>query len=164
MKLSSVMHIAFFTDRMDEMIDFYTNKLGGTVKVLTRYNAYRGRTDRPVQAAIAESDPNRIVNVYIELAPGQFIELFPKEEGQAEHTAPWNSELGYSHFAVTVDDIHAAASDLEATGVTLDTSLSKGPSGTWQFWVHDPDGNKFEVMQYTEDSYQLVGHIDEEIA
>ncbi len=31
-------------------------------------------------------------------------------------------------------------------------------------WVHDPDGNKFEIMQYTDKSFQVVGHIEEEIS
>lgn len=50
---------------------------------------------------------------------------------------------------------------LEGRGLAFDTEPSKGPSGTWQMWAHDPDGNMFEVMQFTEDSYQVVGHIDE---
>lgn len=37
---------------------------------------------------------------------------------------------------------------------------TKGPSETWQFWSHDPDGNYFEVMQFTDKSYQINGHID----
>ena len=73
---------------------------------------------------------------------------------------PWNGRLGYSHFALTVDDIFAAYDELVAAGVTPDTQVSKGPSETYQFWVSDPDGNKFEVMQYTDKSYQVVGHID----
>ena len=49
---------------------------------------------------------------------------------------------------------------MKAAGIEPDTDISKGPSGTYQQWYHDPDGNKFEVMQYTEDSWQLRGHMD----
>lgn len=37
MKYNSIMHVAFFTDKMDEMIDFYCNKLGATLKTVVRY-------------------------------------------------------------------------------------------------------------------------------
>lgn len=158
MQFKSIMHVAFFTDRMEEMIDFYQNKLGASIKCLVRYDVYRDRADRPRQQKIALEDPQRIFNVYLEIAPGQFLELFPKMEGQAEDTE-WNRRLGYSHYALLVDDIFAVREELAARGVAIDTEPSKGPSGTWQLWVHDPDGNKFEIMQYTEDSYQVKGYI-----
>ena len=165
MQFNDVMHIAFHTDRMDEMIDFYHNKLGGKIQVLTRYAVYAGREDRPAQAKIAAEDPNRIFNVYIELAPGQYIELFPRQEGQLDRDdAPWGGRLGYFHYALTCDDIFATREAFIAAGITPDTDISKGPSETYQFWVSDPDGNKFEVMQYTDKSYQVLGHVDEEIA
>lgn len=161
MKINNVMHVSFFTDKMDEMIAFYCEKLGCKVKVLTRYKAYLDRDDRPAMQAIAQKDPERIFSVYLEIASGQFVEFFPKADGQLDRDdTPWNGRLGYSHFALTVDDIFAAYDELVAAGVTPDTQVSKGPSETYQFWVSDPDGNKFEVMQYTDKSYQVVGHID----
>lgn len=160
MKFNDIMHVAFYTGRMDEMMDFYANKLGGEVKVVVRYKVYAGREDRPAQAKIAAEDPERIFNAYIELAPGQFVELFPQKEGQVASDAPWNSVLGYSHFALTVDDIHATYEEFQGVGIECDTEPSKGPSGTWQFWTHDPDHNMFEVMQYTDESYQVTGHVD----
>lgn len=159
MLFNSLMHVSFFTDQMEAMEDFYVNRLGGTLKIVTRAKAY---LDRPQSGyhRIALEDPERVIIVYIELAPGQFVELFPKSEGQGEHVA-FNQRLGYSHFALTVDDIFAAREELEARGVTFDTQISKGPSETYQMWTHDPDGNAFEIMQYTERSYQVVGHIME---
>ena len=155
----SLMHIAFFTDNMDDMIRFYTEVLGAEIKVRTTYRSYLNRDDRPLQQKIAREDPDRIFNVYLQLAPGQFIELFPKTEGQSD-AAGFNERLGYSHFALLVDDIKETERQLAARGMVFDTPLSKGPSGTWQLWTHDPDGNKFEIMQFTEDSYQVKGHID----
>ncbi len=159
MKFNTLMHISFYTDHMEEMIDFYCRKLGLKQKVLVRNKSYKGRADRPQMAALAESDPKGIFNVYIELAPGQFIELFPAKEGQT-NDVPWNGRLGYSHFSLTVDDIFETKRMLEENGIVPDSEPSKGPSETWQMWIHDPDGNKIEIMQYTERSYQLVGHID----
>ena len=158
MKFNCIMHVSFYTDHFTEMVDFYQNKLGALPKVIVRWKEYKGREDRPAMAAMAEKDPEGIFYEYLEIAPGQFIELFPASADQKPHRE-WNEDVGYSHFALTVDDIHAASSELQARGVQPDTPLSKGPSGTWQQWFHDPDGNRFELMQFTETSYQVVGHM-----
>ena len=159
MKFNAVMHIAFYTDRMDEMMKFYTEVLGAETKVVSRYKIYKDRADRPQFQKLAEENPEGIFNVYMEIAEGQFIELFPKMPNQV-NDVEWNTRLGYSHFALTVDDIFETRKVLEERGLLPDSEPSKGPSGTWQMWYHDPDGNKFEVMQFTEDSYQVKGHID----
>ena len=39
----------------------------------------------------------------------------------------------------------------------IDSEIELGLENTWVFWMHDPDGNKFEIMEYTKDSYQVVG-------
>lgn len=36
MEFKSLMHVSFFTDQMDVMRDFYENKLGLKVKIVTR--------------------------------------------------------------------------------------------------------------------------------
>lgn len=159
MLFNSMMHIALYTSNMDEMIDFYCNKLGLNQKVIVRYKSYKGMNNRPEKAKLAEENPESIFNVYIEIAEGQFLELFPAKPNQKAHTA-YNEYVGYSHFALLVDDIFETRERLVNAGIYPDTEPSKGPSETWQMWYHDPDGNKFEVMQYTEKSYQVVGHID----
>lgn len=156
-EFKSIMHVAFFTDQMDVMIDFYENKLGLKPKIITKAKAYAER-DNKLYGDMAKADPEKIIITYIEIAPGQFIELFPKFEGQGPH-ANWNQNVGYSHYALLVDDIFKTREELIERGVEMDTDISKGPSGTYQMWVHDPDGNKFEIMQYTKDSYQVVGNI-----
>ena len=161
MQFNNIMHVTFFTHQMDEMRRFYTEVLGGEVKIVTRAYLYKGHNKKRY-ADIAEVDPNRIIIMYIELAPGQFIELFPATDEQLPHPA-WNAEVGYSHFALMVDDIYAARKELEERGLAFDTEISKGPSETYQMWAHDPDGNKFEIMQYTDKSFQIVGNIMEEI-
>lgn len=153
------MHIAFYTDRMEEMIEFYTNKLGATKKYVVRYNIYKDRDDRPYFQKIAQEDPNRIFNVYLELVSGQFIELFPKFPEQIDDVE-WNTRLGYSHFALLTDDIFKTVEDLHSKGLDPFTKPSKGPSETWQVWYKDPDGNCFEIMQYTEKSLQVIGNIE----
>ncbi|MBR3349306.1 MAG: VOC family protein [Solobacterium sp.] len=158
MLFESLMHIALFTDRMEEMIRFYTDVLGGKTKAVVRYEVYKNRPDRPAMYEIAQKDPQKIFNIYIEVAPGQFVELFPKADGQKEHTG-WNEHLGYSHYAFLCSDIFETRKILEERGLQFDTAISKGPSETYQMWAHDPDGNKFEIMQYTENSIQVKGNL-----
>ena len=155
---TSLMHVAFYTDKIDEMIDFYTNKLGGTLKALTRYEIYADRDDRPAIQKVALKNPKKIFNAYIELAPLQFIELFPSMESQKEHT-DFNEYKGYSHFALTVDNIFDARKKLEDNGVEFVTDISKGPSETYQMWAKDPDNNFFEIMQFTENSIQIKENV-----
>jgi len=153
------MHIAFTTNKIDEMIDFYVNKLGGELKVLVRFKAYLHSDDRPEMQQMARTCPEGIFNAYIEISPGQFIELFPEFPQQKEHVG-FNEHLGYSHFALLTEDIQKTYQYFSDAGIPTLTNISKGPSGTWQFWAQDPDGNRFEIMQYTEASFQVTGHID----
>ena len=49
MIFNSLMHVSFYTDHYDEMIDFYVNKLGLKQHVIVRWKEYKGRTDRRVR-------------------------------------------------------------------------------------------------------------------
>lgn len=158
MKYNSIMHIAFFTEHLDEMIDFYTNKMGGKVKSIARWGMYLNNPNRPQFQEAARNNPDGIVNCYIELAPGQFIELFPAYPTQLPHPKH-NHHIGYSHFALLVDDIFETRKELEARGVVFTSEISKGATETYQMWTHDPDDNYFEIMQYTENSIQLKGNV-----
>lgn len=153
----SIMHVSFYCKNFDAMVDFYSNKLGGKIKSIVRYGEYVGVKNRPVETAIGEKDPDRMYYIYIELADGQFIELYPAKPEQLEHVK-FNEHVGYSHFALLVEDINEARKNLLDAGVPVDTQISIGPSGTYQMWIHDPDDNRIEVMQFTDKSYQVVGH------
>ena len=153
----SIMHVSFYCKHFDEMIDYYTNKLNGKIKSVVRYGEYVGVENRPLETAIGEKEPDRIYYVYVELAPGQFIELYPAKQEQEEHVE-FNSHIGFSHFAILVDDIEETRRQMLESGAPVDTEISIGPSHTYQMWTHDPDDNRIEIMQFTENSYQVVGH------
>lgn len=155
MEHKGLMHVAFFTDQMDVIRDFYVNKIGLKEKMVVRYKRYiNGRYD--AWRKMAQIDPEGICIIYFEVVPYQFIEFFPKEDGQGEHPS-FNKNLGYSHFSIEVEDIFKAKEELIASGVEIDNDISKGKSETYQMWIHDPDGNKIEIMQFTENSEQLKG-------
>ena len=84
MKFNEIMHISFYTDQLESMRDFYENKLGLKAKIIMRYEAYKGKKERGQWAIRAETRPKDIAYIFIELAPGQYIELFPKADGQKE--------------------------------------------------------------------------------
>ena len=155
----SLMHVALYCDDIDNIIDFYVNKLGGKLKVYIRYKEYLNRDDRPENQAIARIHPERVFNAYVEIANGQYLELFPKLDAQNNHLE-FNKYIGYSHFSLLVDDIFETKELLLKNGVKIDKDISKGPSETYQLWISDPEGNRIEIMQFTEKSYQLVGKID----
>lgn len=158
MEFKSLMHVSFFTDQLDVIRDFYENKLGMEVKMLVRNKRYAGQTNRE-WGHRAETAPEGICILYFEIAPQQFIEFFPKGDGQGEHIVA-NQNLGYSHFSLLVEDIYKAREELIALGIAIDSDISKGKSETYQMWIHDPDGNKIEIMQFTENSEQLKGSVE----
>ena len=127
MKFNEVMHLSFYTEQLDVMRDFYENKLGLKAKIIMRYEAYKGQKERGAWAQRAKTRPHDIAYIFIELAPGQYLELFPKGDGQLEHEIP-DTRLGYSHFALMVDDIHVAREELVKAGVEIDIEPNKGQS------------------------------------
>lgn len=161
MKFNEIMHLSFYTDNMDAMRDFYENKLGLKATIIMRYEAYLNQPNKGAWAERAVTRPKDIAYIFIELAPGQYLELFPRADHQQEHEVP-DTRLGYSHFALMVDDIFEAREELVKAGVEIDIEPNKGQSETWQMWIHDPDGNKFEIMQYTPLSLQHKGNIEQD--
>ena len=154
----SLMHASFYCEDIDVIYDFYVNKLEAKPKMLIRNRAY---ADKPGHIFYKQAieNPDGLCIVYFELAPGQFVEFFPKMEGQKQHTG-FNEHVGYSHIGILVEDIFETKKKLEARGLEF-TEPKIGNSHTWQMWTHDPEGNYMEFMQYTDESFQIVGHIDE---
>jgi len=93
----------------------------------------------------------RLFGTYLEFGDGNFIELF-EDITRSAATAPGR----LAHFCLETPDIDAAMESLSARGV--DFSPKKlGCDSTYQIWLKDPDGNEFEIHQYTENSSQLIG-------
>lgn len=96
-------------------------------------------------------ESGKLSTIYLCLAPGQFIEIFPG--GIVEHETS-NDTIGYSHLCVEVDDVDETFERLRPTGIPLDTEVKTGLSKSRMFWTHDPDGNRIEFMQLTPASLQ----------
>ena len=87
---------------------------------------------------------------YLEVCPEHYIELFENPDMDA----PVNT--GLVHFCLESKDIDAFVRELDSKGI-MHTDKKLGCDNTWQIWLADPDGNAFEVHQYTEDSMQRTG-------
>jgi len=92
----------------------------------------------------------KLFGAYLEIAPHNFVELF--EDPDRTPTA----QGSLRHFCLETDDLAQVMAHLDAQGIPY-TPNKKGCDDTWQIWMRDPDGNDFEVHQYTATSRQLVG-------
>lgn len=157
MKFNELMHASCFCENIELIRDFYENKLGLKPKMLIRNSAYLNDKNSDLYEE-AQTNKDGICIIYYEICERQFIEFIvsPKNKGKYNHMRT----LGISHFALTVDDIFETRKEFVEKGIPIDSEPSIGNSKTWKMWTHDPEGNAFEVMQFTEESYQLCGHID----
>ncbi|MBQ2817266.1 MAG: VOC family protein [Clostridia bacterium] len=122
-------HAAYAIYNMEAALDFYCNKLGF------------------VHAFTLRRDDGTPSTEYIQIAPGQFIELF--------YTAPdavRTEGNAFRHLCLQVDSCEEAVKWLESRGVTITRPISRGKAGNLQAWIADPDGNPVEVMEIAPDS------------
>ena len=125
--ITRIAHSAVTVRDMDLSLKFYTEALGLT-------QAF----------TIPEPDTGAPWIVYLNVCPGQFIELF--YDGSVEN--PWRPEhIGFNHICFEVDDIHAAARRVKDAGFALDAEPKRGVDLNWQAWTTDPNGVRVELMQ-----------------
>ncbi len=135
--ITGIGHVAFRISDLEKSLDFYCHKLG-------LREAFRLEQ---------EGKPSPWI-VYIQIAPGHFIELFPI--AASETLASTNPALTYSHFCLLVDDLSTTLRDLAARGLEVPGSPIQGLDHNWQYWIKDPDGNAIELMQIMPDSPQAA--------
>lgn len=162
MAIAQFGHVAFNCKNLDKSVAFYRDILGCKEKFSFLYEDFIGimkNSDYPVPEStlkLLEKKKDKVWLTYLEIADGIYIELFDQLAAFICHKAK-NIHLNFQHFAIIVDNIEETKADLISKGVIIDTDISFGPDFTYQMWIHDPDGNKIEIMQYTEKSFQVVG-------
>lgn len=134
--ITGIGHVAFRITDLDRALDFYCQALGFR-------EAFRLERD---------GEPSPWI-VYLHVAPGQFLELFPGGEGEV---TPRGRAAGYNHYCLVVDDMLATLAELRSRGLPADGEPVLGLDGNWQFWLRDPDGNAIELMQISPDSPQAA--------
>ena len=130
--ITGIGHLAFRITDLEPALNFYCDTLGFR-------EAFR--LDRA-------GEPSPWI-VYVQVAPGQFIELFPG----AHDVAPQPGKGGgYNHVSLEVDDMDATLQQLRDRGLEITGAATQGLDGNWQYWITDPDGNRIELMQIVADS------------
>jgi catechol 2,3-dioxygenase-like lactoylglutathione lyase family enzyme len=124
-----IAHVCLRVKNLDQSIDFYT-RLG-------------------LQPVFRFTRQGRPFGIYLKLAESSFVEIFEEPVQSAENPS-------LAHFCLETDDLHALTLALRDAGIVF-TEKKLGCDGTWQIWLHDPDGNAFEVHQCTPQSLQFAG-------
>lgn len=149
-------HVSFKVRDMESAQKFYIHKLGFEKCFEIKRNPNGGEpTSREVVKDSMTFDTDKLWITYIRVAERQFIELFTMDEGDND-CLPDTDSAGYLHLALIVENIHTFREELVHRGTEIDIEPKMGMDGTWQMWIHDPDGNKIECMQYTKKSAQLL--------
>jgi lactoylglutathione lyase len=137
--ITSIGHVAFRVTSLQRALDFYCTKLGFS-------EAFR--LER-------EGQPSPWI-VYLQIAPGSFIELFPDPQDAAGTLPPRDTQASYKHVCFLVDDLSATLRDLAARGLEVGGSPTQGMDTNLQYWLTDPDGNPIELMQIMPNSPQAA--------
>jgi lactoylglutathione lyase/glyoxylase I family protein len=87
---------------------------------------------------------------YLEIGKDHYIELFENPDMEA----PVNT--GLVHFCLECKNLDNLIRKLDSKGISH-TCKKLGCDNTYQIWLTDPDGNAFEVHQYTAKSLQKTG-------
>ena len=130
----SIAHLAVTVRDMEESVRFYTEALG-----------FRKAFE------IARPETGEPWIVYMNICPGQFLELF---YGGTEEN-PWRGEqIGFNHLCLEVDDIEEAVERVRKAGYPIDAEPNQGSDHNFQAWIRDPNGIRIELMEIMPDSPQ----------
>lgn len=157
-------HLGIVCHDLDKCLPFYRDILGLKEKFCLTYEDFAVQTERKTgvteRTKYLRSLGDRVWIRYMEYpdAPGYFIELFDKA-GEDIVRPAGHDFTGVTHYAVIVDDLQAFKADVIARGGEeyIDGDIAFGCDNTYQLWLHDPEGNMMEYMQYTDKSFQVVG-------
>jgi catechol 2,3-dioxygenase-like lactoylglutathione lyase family enzyme len=139
MMITGIGHIAFRVTNLQRALDFYCNKLGFS-------EAFRLEQ---------EGQPSPWI-VYIQIAPGAFIELFPDSQFAPGTIPGRDPQASYKHVCLLVEDMSATLNELAARGLEIAKAPTVGLDHNLQYWIDDPDGNPIELMQIMPTSPQAA--------
>jgi lactoylglutathione lyase len=89
--------------------------------------------------------------VYLRITDTQFLELFP---GAATDQAPGEEANGVLHICLDIEDLDVEIARLEKAGVRIVSPIKGGIDNNRGAWIHDPDGNRIELMEMHPNSIQ----------
>lgn len=164
----TISHLGFNCKDIEKSVAFYRDILGCEEKFTLTYNDMADDLTR--KAIAAGKKPGLTIKAmrfmgkktwltYMSWGEASFIELFSIPSARRKRIPDPKNDLNYTHYALVVSDLQEFRQQVIDRGgaAYLDTEISMGVDYTWQMWMHDPDGNPFEIMEYTPRSYQLTG-------
>ena len=128
-------HLAIKVKDLDVSLDFWRDRVG--LKEMHRLKREDGATWL----------------VYLRITDLQFLEIFP---GAATDHAPGEEVNGVLHICLTIDDLDVEVARLEQAGVRIVSPVKGGLDGNRGAWIHDPDGNRIELMEMAPDCLQYA--------
>lgn len=137
--ITGIGHAAYRVTNLQQALEFYCNKLGFV-------EAFR--LDQ-------EGQPSPWI-VYLQIAPGSFIELFPDSQDAPGTLPARDPQASYKHICLLVDDMEATLRKLAERGIAISGSPIQGLDSNLQYWLHDTDGNPIELMQIVPNSPQAA--------
>jgi len=93
---------------------------------------------------------DKVVGFYLRAGSNTFVEVFLRDKVVSQPDTP------ISHFCLEVSDLDETIARLKANGYET-TPKKMGADQSWQAWVIDPAGVRFEFHQYTPQSSQFTG-------
>lgn len=151
MNITGLSHAAIKCSDYEASLKFYRDSLGLKEKE-TRYDSN-----------------GEVMCTYLEVTPGVLVELIPASPDEKPESGFSDS---FYHICLLVEDIEAAAHELESKGVDPCIGITPAPkpfkkrlckAGEYNFFVFGPDGMAIEYMQYEEPT-TLMTMTDEQLA
>ena len=161
-------HLGFNCKNIEKSIAFYRDILGCKEKFVMTYGdmiediklkAKQNGEKEPLYLKAMEKMRNMKWSVYMSWSENTFIELFYIPRARRKRIPNPADDLNYTHYSLQVSDLKAFREQVIARGGApyIDRDISLGIDNTWVMWMKDPDGNPFEIMEYTDKSYQVIG-------
>ena len=167
-KIKAISHLGFNCKDMQRCMDFYCNIMGCERQFALTYQDFakivaadsktkNGET--PGYVKKLEKEGTRLWNVYLKWTDTCFIELFDPMAAFRKHIHGL-FDLNYNHYCIEVENIRDFRQAIINRGGAefIESDIALGADQTLQMWMHDPEGNRFELMEYTDKSYQLYGN------
>ena len=166
--IRTISHLGFNCKDIEKSIAFYRDIMGCKEKFTLTYGDVaadvRKKCDAegkkyPLYLQGMKRMENTKWSVYMSWTDNTFIELFYVPSAHSKHVPNPQKSLNYTHYSIEVSDLKAFRNQILKRGGApyIETEIERGLENTWTMWMHDPDGNRFEIMEYTPESYQVTG-------
>ncbi len=126
-------HLALKVRDLDKSLDFWRDRVG--FQEMQRLKRDNGETWL----------------VYLRITDEQYLELSP---GAATDQAPGEEANGVLHICLDIVDLDEEIARLQKAGVKIVSPIKGGIDNNCGAWIHDPDGNRIELMEMHPNSIQ----------